>query len=226
MFSVSLAAKYGKIDEKFPPVSIVVEHIAGESIYLSYQLFYFQWQYAAIFLFDKGLRVMEDIISKDNKTLTTLIIHSPMNGRASDLSAVPDDKFSAMMLGKGACILPGDGLVCSPEDGYVELLFDTKHAVGIKTEEGIGILIHCGVDTIKLQGKGFEAYVQQGQRVKAGDPLIKVDLDLVRKFGFSAVTAVVDMDIQDNQTIRVLTEGDIKAGDPLFAIDTLYEAES
>lgn len=169
---------------------------------------------------------MEDIVSKDNKTLTTLIIHSPLAGRAESLSEVPDDKFSAMMLGKGACVLPEDGLVCSPEDGYVELLFDTRHAVGIKTKEGIGILIHCGVDTIKMQGEGFEAFVEQGQTVKAGDPLIRIDLDLVREKGFSAVTAVVDMDIQDNQTIRILADGDVRVGDPLFAIDTLYEAEA
>lgn len=169
---------------------------------------------------------MEDIVSKNGKTLTTLIIHSPLNGRAGSLSLVPDDKFSSMMLGKGACIFPKDGLVCSPEDGYVELLFDTCHAVGIKTEEGIGLLIHCGVDTIKMQGKGFEAFVQQGQAVKAGDPLIKIDLGLVRENGFDAVTAVVDMDIQDNQSIRVLADGDVKVGDPLFSIDTLYESES
>ena len=159
----------------------------------------------------------------ETKAKSTIIISSPITGNAADLSAVPDEAFAGRMMGDGAAVTPTDAIITAPEDGEVCFVFDTKHAIGFMTESGVSLLIHVGIDTVKLDGKGFECFVENGQAVKKGDPMLKLDLDYLRENAPSVASPVLCTELEDNQKIRLLNEGEIKAGDELFAID-IYEA--
>lgn len=135
---------------------------------------------------------------------TTIL--APANGRVIPLSEVPDPTFAEEILGKGAAIVPSTGLIVSPADGVVDHIFDTAHAVGVKSESGADILIHVGIDTVNLKGKHFKAFVKKGDPVKAGDPLIEFDLDAVKQAGYDITTPVVITNSADYGTIETLTE--------------------
>ena len=96
------------------------------------------------------------------------MISSPITGLAADLSTTPDEAFAGRMMGDGAVVTPEDAIVRAPEDGEVCFVFDTKHAIGFMTESGVSLLIHVGIDTVKLDGKGFECFVENGQAVREG----------------------------------------------------------
>ena len=160
---------------------------------------------------------------KEEKIRKTAIIYSPVDGIAADLSTAPDEGFAGKMMGDGAVVTPTEGTVYAPADGEVEFIFDTKHAIGFQTDSGIPMLLHMGIDTVKLEGKGFEILVTEGQKVKKGDPMLKLDLDYLKANAPSVASPVLCTELEDNQKIRLLNEGEIKAGDELFAID-IYEA--
>ena len=174
-----------------------------------------------------GQNVSEDATIEDKagekKVVDTIVISSPITGLAADLSTTPDEAFAGRMMGDGAVVTPEDAIVRAPEDGEVCFVFDTKHAIGFMTESGVSLLIHVGIDTVKLDGKGFECFVENGQAVKKGDPMLKLDLDYLRENAPSVASPVLCTELEDNQKIRLLNEGEIKAGDELFAID-IYEA--
>ena len=156
------------------------------------------------------------------KAASTTIIYSPVNGEAADLSKVPDEAFAGRMMGDGAMVIPSDGEVRAPEDGEVCFVFDTKHAVGFETSSKLALLIHMGIDTVNLNGKGFEAFVKNGDQVKKGDLLLKLDLEYIKTHAPSLASPVLCTELSDNQKIRLLKTGTIKAGEALFAVDT-YE---
>ena len=156
------------------------------------------------------------------KVVDTIIISSPVNGKAADLSETPDDAFAGRMMGDGAMVIPEDGMVFAPENGEVCFIFNTKHAIGFQTESGITMLLHIGIDTVKLDGKGFEPLVKEGDKVKKGDPMMKVDMDYVKANAPSLATPVLCTELEEHQKIRLLAKGAVKKGEPLFAID-IYE---
>ena len=156
------------------------------------------------------------------KVVKTVTISSPIKGVAADLSTAPDEAFAGRMMGDGAVVTPEDAIVRAPEDGEVCFVFDTKHAIGFQTDSGLGLLIHVGIDTVKLNGQGFEVYVENGQKVKKGDPMIKLDLAYIKENAPSIVTPVLCTELEDNQKIRLLKSGAIEAGEALFAVD-FYE---
>lgn len=156
------------------------------------------------------------------KVIDTVIISSPVNGTAADLSETPDDAFAGRMMGDGAMVIPEEGVIYAPEDGEICFIFGTKHALGFQTESGVTMLIHIGIDTVALDGKGFEALVNEGDKVKKGTPLMKVDLAYVKENAPSLATPVLCTELEDNQKIRLLANGEVKMGQPLFAID-IYE---
>ncbi|MBR5004942.1 MAG: PTS transporter subunit EIIC [Erysipelotrichaceae bacterium] len=157
--------------------------------------------------------------SPEGKVVETIVISSPVNGKAADLSETPDPVFAEKMMGDGAMVLPEDGMIYAPEDGEVLFVFNTKHAVGFKTESGVSMLIHVGIDSVKLEGKGFEAFVKDGDKVKKGDLLLKVDVDYVASNCPSLATPVVCTELEENQKIRVLAKDGVKAGQPLFVVE-------
>lgn len=119
------------------------------------------------------------------------VIVSPLTGNVRSLENVPDPVFAQKMMGDGFAIEPTDGVVVSPIHGEVVQVFPTKHAVGLRSDQGLEILIHVGIDTVHMQGEGFEAYVKAGDRVKAGDLLLSFDLTLVQQKAKSSLTPVV-----------------------------------
>ena len=121
--------------------------------------------------------------------------YSPMNGRILPVSQSADEMFASRALGDGIAVDPADGLVCAPCDGTVTMIFPTRHAMGIASDSGFEVLIHAGIDTVKLNGEGFEVFVEQGKHVKKGDRLLRMDLDFIRSKGLNP------------QTMMIFTEG-------------------
>lgn len=160
--------------------------------------------------------------NETKKVVKTIVVSSPMTGKAADLSTTPDEGFAGKMMGDGAVVTPEDAVIKAPEDGEVVFVFDTKHAIGFMTDSGLSLLIHIGIDTVKLDGKGFEVFVESGQKVKKGEPLMKIDIDFLKNNAPSLVSPVLCTELEDNQEVRLLKDGDIKAGEELFAVD-FYE---
>ena len=116
---------------------------------------------------------------------------SPMEGMAIPIYEVEDEAFSQKMLGDGVAVIPNKGEVVSPADGEIIQVFDTLHAYGVRTNDGIEILIHIGINTVELKGEGFKSFVSSGQKIKKGDKIAEVDLDLLKEKKYSLQTPVV-----------------------------------
>lgn len=157
-----------------------------------------------------------DINEADANTLSNLA--SPINGKAISLKNVPDKTFSEELLGKGIAVDPEDGVVVSPVDGDITLVFDTKHAIAIKTSDGVELLIHIGIDTVKMNGKGFDAFVKTGDVVKKGQKLVEFDLDLVKKEAESPIIMVIVTNSDSMKFVKSLKYGKVKQGDELVRI--------
>ena len=110
----------------------------------------------------------------------------------------------------------------APDDGEIIFVFDTKHAVGFTTKDGISMIIHIGIDTVKLGGQGFSVLVNAGDKMKKGDTIMKLDLEYLKQNAPSVASPVICTELADNQKIRLVAEGKINAGEELFAID-FYE---
>ena len=165
---------------------------------------------------------MEDKKTDTDRTVVKrTVVYSPVTGNADDLGTATDEAFAQRMMGDGAVVTPEDPYVYAPEDGEVAFVFDTKHAVGYMTDSGISLLIHVGIDTVKLNGEGFEVLVKDGQKVKKGQPLLKLDLDYLNANAPSLASPVLCTELEDNQRIRLLKKGQVKAGEPLFEVETL-----
>ncbi|AJA46470.1 PTS system trehalose-specific EIIBC component [Clostridium pasteurianum DSM 525 = ATCC 6013] len=152
-------------------------------------------------------------ITKENE-----IILSPLNGKIIPLKEVPDPTFAQELMGKGIAIDPSDGVLVSPIDGTITLLFQTRHAIGIKTDSGVELLIHIGIDTVKMNGEGFKSFINQGQRVTAGQKLIEFDLNLVKEKSPSAVTMILVTNVDDIKSVEPLSIDIIKQGNELLSV--------
>ena len=124
-------------------------------------------------------------------TRSSIVVTAPFSGTLVPLSEVPDETFASGVLGEGIAIEPSDGLFCSPVDGTVETIAETKHAIGFAADNGLEILVHVGLETVSLNGEGFEILVKEGDKVKAGQPVAKADLALIRERGLKTITFLV-----------------------------------
>ena len=153
----------------------------------------------------------EDEFSNSNdskkRLLNKIDIYSPLTGRIVPLEQVPDDAFACKALGEGIAIEPTEEYVKAPDDGQVTMIFDTKHALGFLTSTGVYLLIHIGIDTVKLGGKGFETLVTAGDKVKKGTPLMKLDLEYIRANAPSVITPIVCSELLDNEDIELAARG-------------------
>jgi PTS system beta-glucosides-specific IIC component/PTS system sucrose-specific IIC component len=161
--------------------------------------------------------VEKDEMNNKSKKIKEELL-SPLKGEILELSEVPDPTFAQEILGAGIAFKPETGEVVAPVDAKVVNLFDTKHALGLETESGIEILIHIGLDTVKMGGEGFEAFVDQGDTVKAGDKLIEVDLELVEEKAESIITPMVVTNTADFDEISSSASGQIDIGDKVLEI--------
>ncbi|WP_226037757.1 PTS sugar transporter subunit IIA [Aquibacillus saliphilus] len=118
-------------------------------------------------------------------------VTTPINGKVVDITDVPDPVFSQKMMGEGIAIEPSDGEVVSPVDAEVVQVFPTKHAVGLKTKSGLELLIHIGLETVSLDGEGFEAFVKAGDKVKRGDKLVSFDLETIKEKATSTISPLI-----------------------------------
>ena len=141
---------------------------------------------------------------------------APINGQVVPLSDVKDEVFSSGSMGKGIAIEPQEGKVCSPLDGEVVMVFPTGHAIGLKSTNGAEVMIHIGMDTVELEGKGFTTLVNKGQAVKKGDPLIKFDMEAIKKAGFKLTTPIVVTNSNEYQEITAIADGPITIGTALL----------
>lgn len=153
-----------------------------------------------------------------NKKKGPLQMIAPMKGQVIDITEVPDAVFSQKFVGDGVAIYPTEGKVYSPVDGEIMLMADTGHAIGIKTKQGFEILIHIGLDTVNMKGEGFENLVSEGDKVRAGQPLLNFDLELVKQQAKSTISPIVISNMElveqmeknglagDNSVLMTITE--------------------
>ena len=166
--------------------------------------------------FDKlfgGKSKDENTAKFTNQSKTVL---TPLQGKVLAQADIPDETFAQGILGPGCGIEPTGKTVYAPFDGTVEQVASTLHAVGLTSEDGIEILVHVGMDTVEMNGKGFKALVKEGDKVKAGTPLLKVDLEAIRAAGHPTATALIVTNSDDLPEISVVANGDAAAGTPVF----------
>ena len=157
-------------------------------------------------------------------TTRSIVVTAPFSGTLVPLSEVPDETFASGVLGEGIAIEPSDGLFCSPVDGTVETIAETKHAIGFAADNGLEILVHVGLETVSLNGEGFEILVKEGDRVKAGQPVAKADLALIRERGLKTITSIVLTGGADDMELHC-AEGIAAAGKTTVLTLTAKEAQ-
>ncbi len=151
---------------------------------------------------------------KDGK----IALASPLKGKVLKLSEVKDEAFASGVLGQGAAIEPEEGVLYAPADGTVSALFPTGHAIGLTTQTGLELLMHVGMDTVQLDGKGFKAFVETGETVKQGQKLLEFDRKLISEAGYSLVTPVLVTNSDDFEQVEITGDEKVKAGDLLLSI--------
>lgn len=152
----------------------------------------------------------------DSKSKTVIL--APIEGKAVSLSQVNDITFSEEIMGKGAAIIPSVGRAVSPVNGVISALFETKHAIGITSNDGTEILIHIGLDTVKLGGKHFKAYIKNGDKVKTGDLLVEFDIEAIKKEGYEVITPVLVTNVNDYKDVLSLIDKNVKEKDELIKV--------
>ncbi len=157
------------------------------------------------------------LLKKNRKNCEYIKVYSPINGKVMSLEEVPDEAFSKKMIGDGCAIDPSEGSVFAPVEGEVDI-FDTNHAVTFEMENGLEMIVHLGIDTVDLDGMGFERIGEPGTIVRIGDELVKYDLDFIRKNAKSAISPIIITSMDEVESIDVVAIGEIKAGDLLMKL--------
>lgn len=163
-------------------------------------------------------RAKEEPKAKEEPRPAEVVIGSPLKGQILPLGEVKDEVFSSGMLGKGVAIEPSEGRVVAPVSGELATLFPTKHAVGLRTGEGIEVLIHIGIDTVELNGKYFEAHAAQGQTVKKGDLLVTFDVEKLREEGYVTQVPILITNDAGYTEIQEKASGEVSWGDDLLML--------
>ena len=157
-----------------------------------------------------------DIFKKKEKAVVT--IYSPMNGKVIELKEVPDEAFAQKMVGDGCAIEPDKGIICSPIDGQLMNIFPTNHAIIFETIDGLEMIVHFGIDTVKLDGKGFQKLREPGP-IKVGDEIVKYNLDEIKDNVPSTRSPIIINNMEKVEKIEVLSLGKIiKIGEPIMKV--------
>ena len=157
-----------------------------------------------------------DIFKKKEKTIVT--IYSPMNGKVIELKEVPDEAFAQKMVGDGCAIEPDTGIICSPIDGQLMNIFPTNHAIIFETIDGLEMIVHFGIDTVKLDGKGFQKLREPGP-IKIGDEIVKYNLDDIKDGVPSTRSPIIINNMEKVEKIEVLSLGRlVKIGEPIMKV--------
>lgn len=157
-------------------------------------------------------------VSESKEVLKGQVLNSPLIGVVKPLSEVNDPIFSQGVMGNGVAIDPAEGKVYAPFDGTVESLFKTKHAIGLKSENGVEVLIHLGIDTVNLEGKYFTAHIEQGQEVKCGDVLVEFDKDSIKNEGYDTIVPVIITNSDSFSRFNIIGNGEITQYNKLLEV--------
>lgn len=160
------------------------------------------------------MKLLQNLFTKNNG----IILAAPASGRIVSIKTVSDPTFSEEILGKGAAIIPADGKFYAPADGTVTTVFPTGHAVAITTDEGAEVLIHIGLDTVKLDGKYFSIITSEGQKVKTGDLLIEADLEKIKAEGYDVITPIIICNSDEFSEILPEADKDVVQGDTVIVL--------
>ena len=156
---------------------------------------------------------------KSGKAAVSVTLGAHMEGAVVALADVQDEAFASGAMGDGVAVEPGVGRLVAPADGEIDTVFATKHAVGMTTADGVELLMHIGIDTVKLGGQHFEAHVEAGQKVSRGDLLVTFDMDAIRAAGYPLTTPMIVCNTDDYQSVKTLSNAAVKAGDSLLQIE-------
>lgn len=156
--------------------------------------------------------------SEDEKLNPSTKLVSPLNGDVKPLSEIKDEVFSSGAMGQGVAIEPSEGVLHAPADGKIALVFPTGHVVGINTTDGAEVLMHIGMDTVNLQGKGFKTLVQKGQEVKAGDPLVEFNIKEIKAAGYEVATPVVVTNSKKYESINQVDNGTVEVDQEILSL--------
>ncbi|MFY4776027.1 PTS sugar transporter subunit IIA [Metabacillus sp. RGM 3146] len=163
--------------------------------------------------------MFKKLFGKKEEKVMEETVFSPLTGKLVSLEEVPDPVFSQKMMGDGMALEPSDGLVVSPVEGEIIQLFHTKHAIGIRSKTGMEILIHIGLETVGMNGEGFEAHVKEGDKVKPGDRLLTCDLALIKKKAASIISPIVITNGDILESVSKEPAGEVKHGySPIFHV--------
>lgn len=174
---------------------------------------------------DTIAKAASSLASTSDLNVSTELV-SPLAGELLPLSEVKDEVFSSGAMGEGVAVEPSEGVLHAPADGKVVMTFPTGHAIGMKTSDGAEILMHIGMDTVNLQGHGFETLVAKGDEVKAGDELVKFDIDAIHAKGYVVTTPIVVTNSKDYEKITVVSQGKVKVGQEILDLEGASEAET
>lgn len=174
---------------------------------------------------DTIAKAAPSLASTSDLNVSTELV-SPLAGELLPLSEVKDEVFSSGAMGEGVAVEPSEGVLHAPADGKVVMTFPTGHAIGMKTSDGAEILMHIGMDTVNLQGHGFEILVAKGDEVKAGDELVKFDIDAIHAKGYVVTTPIVVTNSKDYEKITVVSQGKVKVGQEILDLEGASEAET
>lgn len=167
---------------------------------------------------DSKVETKAEEIKENQSAGQAQVITSPLTGEVLPLSETPDAVFASGAMGQGVAIRPSVGEVVAPADGTIRLLFPTNHAIGLATDDGAELLIHVGMDTVELDGKGFTAHVVQGSKVKKGQLLLSFDMEAIQEAGYSVVTPVIVTNSADYETVETVASGQVDLGEKLLEI--------
>lgn len=162
--------------------------------------------------------LFQDLFGKHKETAAsdTGVIGAPADGTIVPLEEFPDEVFSQGVLGPGCGILPSGSVVCAPFAGTVTQCTDTQHAIGVTSAGGVEVLIHIGVDTVDMQGKGFRCLVTPGKKLRPGEALIEFDREVIKAAGHSDTIAVVITNADEFASVERIASGEVIAGGPLL----------
>lgn len=187
-------------------ISVVTFAVSTVVVYLTYH------EDTVVDNKDRNMESAKEKGQEPAETEDKITIAAPLSGKVIPLGEVADEAFSSGALGQGAAILPEEGKLYAPADGEITVLFPTGHAVGLMTEDGAELLIHIGMDTVSLDGRGFEKKISQGDHVKKGELLVEFDLAVIREAGLSAVTPVIITNTDRYRDVAATEEDKVTAG--------------
>ncbi len=161
------------------------------------------------------MKLFQNLFAKDNG----IKVGAPVSGRLVSIKEVNDPTFSDEILGKGAAVIPADNRICAPVDGTVTTVFPTGHAAAVTSDDGVEILIHVGLDTVKLNGEHFTIHASEGQKVKKGDLLLEADIEQIKAAGYDTITPVIVCNSDEFAEVAAGEAGDVAQGDDILTLN-------